>query len=146
MPERYEPHLEATSLVTSDIEYEVFTWSVPATNPPMRAGLIVFSGFYHPGSAGYEDGRFIYWRLYEFSRSWGIHGLVVDFRKLDYIWGNNLVIPHRDIPILVVIPSEADDPEHYKAFQWPVGEEILRTDIYEAFGEMNELIVTDTRK
>jgi hypothetical protein len=176
MPKPYKPELEAVSLNISEIEYQTFTWKVPGTKVTGQkwAGLIVFSGFYRRGSMGKPDARFIRWRIDEFiDYVRNIDGLVVDLRKLDYTSGDDLDIPILRIPVLVVIPSEAEDPKHYQALKWAVGEESLqpdtlealaedpehyqalkwavggerfRTNILEAFGEMSELIVNKKKK
>lgn len=149
---KHKPQLDEVSLNISDLECTTFNWKVPGTKAIGQrwAGLIVFSGFYRRGSAGEPDARFIRWRIEEFADLLGnipsaSTGLVVDLRTLDYVWGDNLTIPHLEIPVLVVIPSEAKDPEHYKALKWAVYEHIRRTDIFEAFGEMSELIVSKIR-
>ncbi len=140
------PDLKPISLDISQIEYQCYHWYIPETR--RTAGLIKFRGVYRRGSAGTPDATFIQWRLDEFGKledPMPIWGLVVDFRELDYVWGDdfcpgvNLLL---DGPVRMVIPSAETHPEQYKAFRWALGQsEKVCTDIELAFAEIREILL-----
>ncbi len=131
------PKLTEVSLEISKIQTNYYTWKIP--NTQLLAGLIVFSGTYLPGSSGSDDALFIKWRINEFCElelPQTISGLVVDFRNLDYQWGDDLdVHPQRlrrlGKPVRIVVAQE-----RYEAFKGVLGEQELRADIELAFAEL----------
>ena len=86
-------------------------------------GLIAFYGSYRDGSRGRADALFIDQQLKMFTYLTMTRGLIIDFRELEYSWGNNLQIDlpamrRRGDPVRIVIPSEEQDPVRHKAFRW----------------------------
>jgi hypothetical protein len=141
MTQRYKLRipLKEVPLENSELQYSCFVWKVP--NRQINGGLIAFSGLYRLGSMGTPDAKLIQWRISEFyDAGYALRGLVVDFRDLDYRWGDDLAIPYpvhpQPFPIRVVVPPESKDQERYAAFKGMIGENKLRTDIHLAFEEI----------
>lgn len=137
------PELTPISLDMSQIQCKCFYWKIPETRHTI--GLIIFSGFYRRGSLGKPDTQFIRWRIQEFceiERPTQINGLVVDFRELDYLVGDDLDVHHEIFgkPIRVVIPTAETDYPHHKAFLWPLDEEFVCTDMADAFQQIHEIL------
>lgn len=129
------------SLEISQLRYSCAVWVVPRRHA--LAGIIRFSGIYRPGSQGSDDALFIQWRLNEFcdiTLPDSISGLLVDFRELDYTWGDDLdVQPDRlrriGAPVRIVVTKE-----RWAAFEGILGERELTTDFAQAFDEINKEI------
>jgi len=138
---KYSPKLTEVNLNISQLECKYYVWEIPKTQT--LAGLIVFSGTYLYGSAGSDDALFIKWRINEFCElelPQKIIGLVVDFRSLDYQWGDDLDVYPQEIrrlgqPVRIVVT-----PERYEAFKGVLGEQELHTDIEVAFSEIIEAL------
>lgn len=136
-PNKYSPKLTEVTLNTSKLECKYYIWEIPKTKK--LAGLIVFSGKYLYGSAGSDDALFIKWRINEFCElnfPHQISGLVVDFRSLDYQWGDDLDVSPQKIrglgqPVRIVVT-----PERYEAFKGVLDEQELYTDIEVAFAQI----------
>ncbi|MEH1950091.1 MAG: hypothetical protein V7K77_24520 [Nostoc sp.] len=140
-PNRYSPNLMEVTLNISQIECKYYVWEIPKM--PTLGGLIVFSGTYLYGSAGSDDALFIKWRINEFCElefPQKLSGLVVDFRSLDYQWGDDLDVYPQEIrrlrqPVRIVVTSE-----RYEAFKGVLGEQELHTDIEVAFAQVIEAL------
>lgn len=132
------PSLSPFSLEADNITFECQTWTIPKTRK--TGGLIAFKGFYSRGSEGLKHGQYIYYAIQAFCDMSAISALIVDFRELDYVWGNNLVVKSNNrIDIKrIVIPHEGDKPEQYRGFIGILGKEFMGT-----LGE--ESFVTDIR-
>jgi hypothetical protein len=131
------PKLTKVSLDISQLKSEYYIWKIP--NTQLLAGLIVFSGTYLPGSSGSDDALFIKWRINEFCEfqfPQTISGLVVDFRNLDYQWGDDLDVHPQRLRRLGKPVRIAVSPERYEAFKGVLGEQELRTDIEVAFADV----------
>jgi hypothetical protein len=107
-----------------------------------RGGLVTFRGLYRPGSAGTDDARLIRWRMYQFYELYGVSGVVVDCRELDYVWGDDLSFPVPDLlhrtesfPMLVVLR-----PEQVEAYSYALSAEERRHDLLGALAEVAEAI------
>ena len=151
------PGFEEYSFDISNLEVDYFTKRrIPQKGQRgLAISLIAFRGKHGWGSAGNSDALFIQWKLERFIQLVSMNGLIVDLRELDYLWGDRLRIGSahlydRKIPIRIIIPSEEEDPEHYKAFQWldpsyfryGIEDELrcLRTDIQVAYDEIFAMI------
>ena len=137
LPKNWLPKLEPFSQVISAIQYECYTWKVPKA--PYGAGYIKFSGVYQHGSAGYNDARFIRQRLNEFAELTHIRGLIVDFREMIYVWGDDFrgePDNFTGLPIRFLVSSPEKNAEVYEAYKWALGEENMRTNIFEAFNDI----------
>lgn len=138
---KVSPHLTEVTLDISQLKCKYYVWKIPKMQK--LAGLIVFSGTYAYGSAGSDDALFIKWRINEFCElelPQKISGLVVDFRILDYQWGDDLDVYPQEIrrlgqPVRIVVT-----PERYEAFKGVLGEQELHTDIEVAFAEVIEAL------
>ncbi|MEH2167150.1 MAG: hypothetical protein V7K41_10840 [Nostoc sp.] len=140
-PNKYSPNLTKVTLNISQLKCKYYVWKIPKMQK--LAGLIVFSGTYLYGSAGSDDALFIKWKINEFCElelPQKIIGLVVDFRNLDYQWGDDLDIYPQEMrrleqPVRIVVT-----PERYEAFKGVLGEQELHTDIEVAFAEVIEAL------
>lgn len=139
-------NIEEVSLSISELEYNCYIWKVRGRQEV--AGLIAFRGIYKLGSAGTKDAKFINWRINEFAElptPSTISGLIVDFRELDYRWGDDLAvnpipIRRRGGPVRVVIQPEDVEAERYKAFIWALGNAEICTDLNSAYEQIENLI------
>jgi hypothetical protein len=124
----------------SQLQYSCFQWTIPKRR--VLAGLIRFEGIYQSGSLGADDALFIKWRVNEFCEypnPGRIYGLIVDFRSLQYEWGDDLDIPAErlrvgDWPIRIVVT-----PERANSFRSWLGDEV-RVDLRTAFEEIRRII------
>lgn len=124
----------------SSLTCECFVWSASAS---LVGGLISFHGTYRPGSAGTEDALFIKWRTGQFCdlpEPGPIQALVVDFRDMDYRWGDDLDVPaprlrRAERPIRVVVNAEQLDK-----YESILGVDETRTDLDAAVMEVNEIL------
>lgn len=139
------PGIQPATLTRSEITYKCYVWSFKQA----RLGLIAFHGTYALGSAGKKDAQFIKWRIDEFcvAEPYRIDGLVIDFRGLDYQWGDDMEIhPKRLIgrgeTIRIVINPEEVNPDIYSAYMWALNYNYVRTDLATAIQEVNELANT----
>ena len=97
----------------STITYSCAIFQAPRSH--YAGGIITFSGRYRPGSAGFSDALFIKWKIDQFcdiDEPARIYGLVVDFRELDYEWGEDLGVPaarlrRGKMPVLSVVTPQA---------------------------------------
>ncbi|MFF2118751.1 hypothetical protein ACFVXH_15660 [Kitasatospora sp. NPDC058184] len=126
----------------STLRYECHGWVARPSG--YGGGIIRFDGDYRPGSAGADDALFIGWKIGEFcdiDDPFKIQGLVVDFRGLNYEWGDNLsLFRARRLraagrPVLVVVRPESKD-----AFAGCLGEDDLRIDIEQATQEVDDFL------
>lgn len=85
---RFRVDLEAISAV----EYSCSAWY--AKKSRRAGGIITFRGEYRYGSSGTDDARYIKWKIQQFCDidHPKIDGLIIDFRELDYRWGDDLSI------------------------------------------------------
>jgi hypothetical protein len=134
--------LNTISLEISEIKYECKIWQIKKYHK--TGGLISFIGKYGHGSLGSNDAKYIQWKIEEFcDLSWPIHldGLVVDFSKLDYEWGDDLdgFPSHKQskFPVIFVIREE-----QCESFEWPIGGEFLRFNLNLALYELDEMLRT----
>ena len=131
--------LENVTLEISQILYKCQIWRLKKYH--RTGGLISFSGYYPPGSAGSDDAKFIQWKIEEFcdcSFPEKIDGLVVDCRQLDYVWGDDLSFyPTRhfkgNFPVLIVI-----NPAQHEAFAGILSEAVIRFELQSTLEEMNQ--------
>ncbi|KAF3885148.1 MULTISPECIES: hypothetical protein [Nostocales] len=131
------------SLDISHIETKYYICKLPKTQ--ILVGLIVFIGTYLAGSSGSDDALFIKWRINEFcdiELPEKISGLVVDFRNLDYQWGDDLDVQPQRLrrlgkPVRVVVTAE-----RYEVFKGVLDEQELRTNIETAFAEVKEALIS----
>lgn len=146
LPKNWLPKLEPWSPVISAIQYECYTWQVPKA--PYGAGYIKFSGIYQHGSAGYDDARFIRQRLNEFAELTHIRGLVIDFRELVYLWGDDFrgePDNFTGLPIRFLVSPPKKNADVYEAYKWALGEDKLRTNIHEAFNDIAQEFTVEER-
>jgi hypothetical protein len=138
----WRPALEPLSLHISEIEYECALWRTPLSGK--TAGYIKFRGEYGHGSLGRYDAMFIQWCIYQFieygsdKNIMPLAGLIVDFRELHYVWGNNLQVDTLHIPdhrVCIVIPSQEENERVHQAYHW-LGAERLRSDLTTAFRDV----------
>ena len=145
MPSQYDDRLlrglAPVSLdAISALTYECFIWTAPGRH---LGGLISFHGTYHYGFGGTEDALFIKWRTSEFcdlKEPGRIEGLIVDFRDMDYRWGDDLYVPASRLrrgkrPIRIVV-----DPGQVDAYASILETDELRTDLDVAATEVNEIL------
>lgn len=132
---RYGRNLQEVALDVSAISCRCFVWSVSRTN--RSAGLVAFAGTYRPGSAGKDDALFIRWRLDEFYSLERPFGVVVDFRQLDYVRGDDLSLgkleAQDDVPVRIIIRRE-----QIEAFRHAFDDKLVRVDVDQAFAEVAE--------
>lgn len=146
LPKNWLPKLEPFSPVISAIQYECYIWKVPKA--PYGAGYIKFSGVYQHGSAGKDDARFIRQRLNEFSELTHIRGLVVDFRELVYVWGDDFrgePDNFTGLPIRFLVSPPGKNQEIYDAYKWALGEENLCINIHKAFNDIAQEFIVEKR-
>lgn len=121
----------------SRITYACSVFRVPGSS--YAGGIITFTGDYRPGSAGFSDALFIKWKINEFcdiDEPARIYGLVVDFRGLQYEWGEDLDVPaarlrRGKMPVLSVVNSPAR-----AAYAYCIEEAELREDFDAAVDEV----------
>jgi hypothetical protein len=142
MSKETPPKLNKFSFKKSEIELEAFTWTIPKTRK--SGGLLVFSGFYGRGSAGHADARFIDTSIAHFYSLGPVDCLIIDLRKLDYVWGDDLSVhpPHRIISnngvFRIVIPTEEENPEVHQGMRGVLSSKYVVTDILQAFKDCRE--------
>ena len=128
-------------LLISQLSYSCTAWVVPKIRA--LAGIIRFSGTYRPGSQGSDDAMFIKWRINEFcdlELPERISGLLVDFRDLEYTWGDDLEVqPERlrriGAPVRVVVSED-----RWSSFEGVLGSQEMTTDFKVAFDEIESAI------
>ncbi len=135
------PRLDPVNLeLISQLQYSCFHWVIPKR--PVLAGLIRFEGIYQSGSSGAGDALFIKWRINEFCEypdPSPIYGLIVDFRSLQYEWGDDLDVPAERLrtgnwPIRIVVA-----PGNVDSFREWLGNEV-RVDLQAAFDEIRQIL------
>lgn len=105
----------------------------------MTAGFIAFDGEYRHGSTGHDDALFIKWRIDEFCELANLQSLIVDLRRLQYEWGDDLSVSRgrfskSDSPIRILV-----SPENLEAFNGVIDHEYLVTDEKEVFVIVTQL-------
>jgi hypothetical protein len=130
------PSLSSFSLDVEEINFVCQTWKIPKTHK--LGGLIVFKGFYPRGAAGVKHAHYIQASVQTFCTMARIVALIVDFRELDYVWGDDLsVLPKNNVRIRrILIPSESTKPDQYAGFVSMLGKEYLVTEIRAAFRDI----------
>lgn len=73
----------------TDLRYEIQLES-SEDNPRFCIVVLSFSGRYRPGHSGAPDARFIQGIMQAAMGIWRPAALILDFRKLDYIWGDEM--------------------------------------------------------
>ena len=131
------PKFTEVSLDISDLQSKYYIWKIPKSHS--LAGLIEFKGTYLYGSSGDDDALFIKWKINEFCElelPQTISGLIVDFRNLDYQWGDNLDVDPQELrrmkkPVRIVVQQE-----YYEIFKGVLGDQELVTDLKVACSEI----------
>ena len=130
--------LHDAPLDVSEIRCECKVWDSRRNH--RRGGLVTFRGVYRPGSAGTDDARVIRWRMRQFYELYGVSGVVIDCRELDYVWGDDLDFPVPDLlhrtetfPLLVILR-----PEQVEAYQ--LHPEERRHDLHAALADVSDAI------
>ena len=97
--------------IPNDISYE---YQMATSDDPDKVDILIvsFSGTFPRGSLGNEHGEFI-----SFMTSFGVQAfkpecLILDFRKLDYTWGNALLQVFSDVSHL----RDCEDEEYGPPF------------------------------
>jgi hypothetical protein len=140
LPDFDPKRLHDAPLEVSDVRCECKLWDSRRNH--RRGGLVTFRGLYRPGSAGTDDARVLRWRLNQFYELYGVSGVVIDCRELDYVWGDDLSFPvpgvlnrTKSFPMLVVLR-----PEQTEAYAHALNAEERRHDLLGALAEVAEEI------
>jgi len=74
----------------TDIRYEIQVET--SEDKPRFSGVLVLSffGHYRPGHLGAPDGEFMRGIMQAALGVWRPAGLILDFRRLDYVWGDEM--------------------------------------------------------
>lgn len=83
-----KPRLLPVSLDISLIHFMCYTLQQQSLN--FVLGYVEVTGEYRLGSSGFDDARFICWRLEQYCETIAPYGLIVDLRGLVYKWGDDL--------------------------------------------------------
>jgi hypothetical protein len=98
-----------------------------------------FQGGLSGGSSGMPDAFFIEWRTKEFWEGPAhIAGMVIDFRELNYVWGDDINVPpheYQQFPLRIVV-SDANR----ESLKGILSDRFFVSDLNMAFAEIKNLI------
>lgn len=126
-------------LNTSLLRARSYVWHSPRNH--RSGGLLSFYGCYKPGSDGRDDAHFVRRTLLTFYEIYPVDGVVIDCRKLDYAWGDDLDFPNRSafqseqVPLFVVL-----QPDQTAAYGYAINQLYHRFDLDQALAEVSEAI------